>query len=481
MKLTGSHSQISSIPKMPTGIRGLDSILDGGLPVGRTILLSGGPGTGKTVLAVELLYRFALAGEPGILLTFEEKADQIRTNAIAMGMNIADLENEGKLKILHVDVPHGAIRTGDYDIKGLLAIIEGQRKALGAKRIVIDAIDMLMRIFGDPVREREEMYILHDYLRELAITVILTVKMNHAQEQVYPFLDFMADCVLSLDQRMQGQVRTRRMKVLKYRGSRFLSNEHPFVLSAGGVVFMPVSSLSLDYRPSRKKVTSGNAGLDVVLGGGYHSGTCVMVAGLSGSGKTMVACTFAQAACADGDKVLFVDFEVPLNIQTDLMLSVGIDLRTAMERGSLRMLNLLPESQGVEEHLLQILDSMESFQPDHVIIDAVSACRRMDSEEASFDFLLRLLTYCRERGMTCLLTNQVAGTEKPFGITRSDISSLMDTLVVLQYADNDGQVSRRLMVIKSRGVNHSMQYHQFTISDKGFDLVIGTDQRREQR
>ncbi len=458
------------IAKVATGVRGLDTALKGGLPVGRTILLSGGPGTGKTVLATELLWRRALAGEPGVFVSFEERAEDLRANAAAMGMDIAALEQAGQLSVVHVEVPHGAIRSGEFDIRGLLAFIEGHTRAVGATRIVLDALDVLMRIFGDPLREREEMYVLHQWLRERGLSVILTVKANPSGQQIYPFLDFMADCVLSLDQRMAGQVRTRRLTVLKFRGSDFLSNEHPYLLTSSGVVLMPVSSMDLAYEPSRIHISSGNDQLDAILGGGFLRGTSIVLAGATGTGKTTMVSTFTREVCRKGEKALYVGFEESREALVSEMLAVGIDLRPALETGALTVLTAFPESAGVEQHLLRVLDAVEELEPSHLVVDAISACRRMGSEHAAFDFLVRLITACREKGVTCIYTNQLARAERATEITGFDISSLADTLMLLEYVDDGRKLSRRLLVIKARGAKHSMRYHELRITEHGFSI-----------
>ncbi len=470
----------AGILKASTGVRGLDEILKGGLPVGRTTMLGGGPGTGKTVLAMELLYRWALADEPGVFVSFEERAEDLRANAAAMGLDVAALEADGKLAIVHADVPHGAVRSGEFDIKGLLAIIEGQARSLGARRIALDAIDVLMRIFGDPQQEREEMYVLHDWLRDRGMTVIFTVKADPSGRQVYPFLDFMADCVLFLDQRTEGQVRTRRLNVIKYRGSDFLSNEHPYILSPRGVVLMPVSCMSLEHEPPGGFVSSGHPELDTVLRGGYLRGTCVLLAGPSGSGKTTVACTFARAVCCNGEKLLYVGFEESEGALVSGMLSVGVDLRPALEEGALKVLTALPESVGIEQHLLRIYDAIDDFGPNHLVVDAMSACGRMGSEEAAFDFLVRLLTRCKERGVTSVFTNQLTEAERVAELSGLGISSLVDTLVLLAYESRGRQLTRSLLVVKSRGVDHSLSHHRFRITSRGLELDLsgeGADNR----
>lgn len=459
------------ITKTATGVCGLDDILFGGLPVGRTTLLCGGPGTGKTVLAVEFLHHGARAGEPGVFVSFEERTEDLRANAAAMGMHLAEMEQAGALRVVHAPVPHGAVRAGEFDIQGLLALLDAHTRETGANRLVLDAIDVLMRVFGNPDREREELYVLHDWLRDRGLTVLLTVKSAVAVAELYPFLDYMADCVLLLDQRMAQQVRTRRLNVVKYRGSDFLPNEYPFVLSDRGVVILPVSSVSLVQQATAERVSSGSDALDKVLGGGYFRGSSVLLAGPSGTGKTTLAFTFALAACRRGEKVLYVTFEESAESLDRAMRSVGLSMSEATRDGTFRVLTAMPESRGVEQHLLAIFDVIDAFEPDHLVVDAISACRRMGSEDAAFDFSLRLLTVCRERGITCVYTNQ---TDRPQGLmqmTAFDMSSLIDTLISLSYQDEGWALTRRLVVVKSRGSAHSMRYHTFEITSDGLELA----------
>ncbi|GAB6057595.1 circadian clock protein KaiC [Desulfonatronum parangueonense] len=462
----------SSIPKTPTGIRGLDEILHGGLPIGRTTIFNGKPGTGKTILALEFLYHGAMADEPGIFVSFEERAEDVRHNAAGMGMDIAALEAAGKMKVIHAELPHDAFRTGDFDCRGLLAQTEGYVRLLGARRVVLDAIDVLMWTFADPVREREEIYFIHNRLRDLGMTTVLTAKLGQDGERNYPFLDFMVDCVLLLDQRMSGQVRTRRLNVLKYRGSDFMGNEHPYVFSQNGIVLMPVTSVQLKQPFFGKRVTSGNDQIDALLGGGYKEGTCVLIAGPSGSGKTSLACTFAHAAGTRGEKVLYVDYEVSREALIDGMLSIGLDLKSITKDAErLRIMTTMPESDGVEGHLLRILMNIDQFKPQHLVLDAITASRRMGNERAAFDFLMRLMTECKNRGITCFYLNQTTGTESISQVSGIGLSSLVDTIIVLDYFLIDESLSRRLLVVKSRGSAHSHHYHQISMTNDGIILM----------
>ncbi|NLF30281.1 MAG: circadian clock protein KaiC [Planctomycetes bacterium] len=455
------------IEKVPTGIAGLDEVLLGGLPVGRTTLVGGGPGTGKTVLALEFLHRGALAGAPGVFVSFEERVNDLRANAGAMGMELSPLEAAGKLRLVHAAVPHDAVYAGQFDIQGLLAMLEGHTAAVGAGRLVIDAIDVLMRVFGDPDRERQELHILHQWLRDRGLTALLTAKAGGEGMRTYPFLDFMADCVLLLDQRIERQVRTRRLNVVKYRGSGFLSNEYPYVLSERGIVVMPISSASLRQAVVAERVSSGDAAFDALLGGGFQRGSCILLAGPSGAGKTTLAGIFVQAACRRGEGVLYVSFEEAATTLTGNLRSVGIDVQTPADAGMLQIVTALPEAMGVEQHLLRVYDAIESSDPRHIVIDAISACRRMGSEQAAFDFCARLVTTCKQRGITCLYTNQTSDPRDVVELTGLGLSSLVDTLIALPFHDDGQRLRRRMVVIKSRGSAHSTGYQDFAITDNG--------------
>ena len=460
----------ASIPKTPTRIRGLDDILAGGLPVGRITLFSGGPGAGKTGLSVEFLYRCAASGEPGVLVSFEERAEGLHANAAAMGMDTRDLEAAGRFKIVHAAIPRHAVASGDFDIQGLLAVLDGHARSIEATCIVIDAIDALMRVFGDPEREREELHALLDWFRTRGLTAVLTAKSDPSGRQIYPFLDYMADCVLYLDQRFEGQVRTRRLQVIKYRGSGFLPNEHPYIIGRGGFVFMPVSSTSLTNKALGEPISSGNESLDAILGGGYLRGACVLLSGASGTGKTTLACTFVRRACRNDERVLFIGLEQSEEALVAEMRSVGLDLTAHLKAGRLTILTAMPESAGVEFHLARFLDALADIRPRHLVVDAVSACRRMGSDKAAFEFLVRLLTACKDRGVTCFCTNQVADHLCPTEVGGIEIASLMDALIALKYAAGEREIRRRLLVIKSRGAAHSMRHHEMIISDAGVSL-----------
>jgi circadian clock protein KaiC len=468
-----SLTKTRELQKVATGIAGLDDVLNGGIPRGRTTLISGGPGSGKSVLSMEFLYRGALSGEPGMFITFEERATALRQSALSLGWDLSPLEKEGKFFLLEARVDPESVLSGTFNLKGLLAIIEGKATALGANRIVFDALDVLLRLFDDPVRERNELYALRDWLLDREMTAVLTVKALKETSNVarYEFLDFMADCVMYLDQRITEQINTRRLRVIKYRGSGFASNEHPFVITEAGITIIPLLAVGLQHRALRGKLSSGHPRLDSVLGGGCYRGSCILITGASGTGKTTLASTFVQAFCERGEKVIYMSFEESQESIISSMLSPGINLRPALNARSLRFLTAIPESMGTEEHLIRAFTAIEAFQPKHVVVDAISSCKRMGTEGGAFDYLMRLINTCKERGITIMLTNQASGLREEQEISGIGISSLVDTVILLRYNEVGGEINRTLLVMKSRGSQHSNQYREFLITDRGIDIV----------
>lgn len=461
------------VSRAATRVEGLDEVLHGGIPRGRTTLVSGGPGCGKSVLGLEFLHHAACDGEPGVFVTFEERADSVRRNARGFGWDLEALEQDDKLFLLEARVDPETIVSGEFDLSGLLGIVGGKAESIGAKRIVIDAIDVLLRLFDDPARERKELFALHNWLLDREMTAIMTVKAASDDDSLahYQFLDYMVDCVVRLDQRVLDQVTTRRLRVIKYRGSNFSRNEYPYVIDEGGLTLIPISDASLQHFKLGEYVSCGHQRLDTILGGGYRRGACVLISGTSGTGKTTLASTFVRTACQRGEKCLIVGFEESADVLTECMLSPGIDLRPAREAGTLQIQATMPESMGAEEHLIRVLKTINEYQPDHVVVDSISSCLRMGSEQAAFDFSMRLSNLCKQRGITCILTNQSEGFTDAHDISGIGISSLVDAVIFLRYIDVGGEINRMLLVMKSRGTKHSNQYREFLITDEGIDIA----------
>jgi len=469
----GRPHKSKKLPKVSTGIAGLDLVLGGGLPTGRVTLLSGGPGSGKTIMGLQFLLRGARVDQAGILVMFEERGTAVRQNAWSRGWNLARLEEENKLYLMDARLDPQAILSGEFSINALLAILDQRIKAMRAKLIVIDAVDTLLNLYDSPKRERLELYALHEWLLNRKLTTIMTNKIVSQEEgpSRYPFLDFMADCVIHVDQRVTNQIATRRLRVIKYRGSGYGRNEYPFIIDKNGINVAPITSNVLEHRPPGPKISSGDAKLDEILAGGYKCGTSILIAGTAGSGKTTMACVFTRAACLRGERVLYLNFEESPQAMISNMLSPGLALQPLINKGTLLIRSYLPEAMGVEEHLLHALKDLDGFRPQHIAVDAISACKRMGSDQAAFEYLMRLLNACKERGITCIFVSQTSGLDIAQDISGIGISSLIDTVVLLRRLPIDGVIVRELIVMKTRGSKHSEQPHEFRITDSGIDLV----------
>ncbi len=461
------------IPKVATNITGLDEVLEGGIPTEALTLLLGGPGTGKTVLGLEFLVRCGQAGRPGVLLTFEETEVALRRIALSFGWDLADLEARHRLAIISARIQPDAVLSGDFDLHGILALLSRRIEDVKAQQVVIDAPDVLLRLLSDVSKERAQLQALYEWLSAKGMTALMTVKRDaHLDGRPrYEFLEYMADCVISLDQRISDQIATRRLRVTKYRGSSFSRNEYPFSITNAGVWIVPVTRADLQHRSLGENLASGVTGLDGILGGGYRRNSCTLISGGSGTGKTTFVCSFVMSAIAKGQRVLFLDYEESWDALVSCMTSTGIDLSSAHGSGNLRFVSAMPESQGIEEHLVQAMREIEEFEPDHLVLDAISACRRMGSANAAFDYLLRLIDHCKRRRITALLTNLTSAAEGRNEVTGIDLSSVIDTVILLRNTETGNRFVRDLVVLKSRGRAHSHRVHTFRITDRGIEIV----------
>lgn len=463
-----SQFQRPTLKKVPTYIPGFDEVLHGGLPLGRSSLIIGGPGTGKTVFGLEFLYNNALHGKSGIFVSFEESVDAIRANSSFMSWDLARQERNGKLLLFTPRLEKDIIISGEFNISGLLSILSGTRKQMGASVIVLDAIDILLRIMDNPRLERDELFTLHDWLLKQDLTAVLTLK---ASEQMlgeqYSFLEYLTDCVVRLDQRVLDQVTTRRLRIVKYRGSAYGTNEYPYVIDNEGVTFVPISSLSLEHQRLGPFISSGIPIFDQLLGGGFRTASVTLVSGEAGAGKTSFVCSFAKAAAERGERILYITFEESEEALVSSMLSPGIDLRPALKSQNLRIMPIMPEAMGSELHLIMIMRELERFHPSCIILDAVSALVRMGNN-TSFDFLIRMTNLCRNKGITTIMTNQLEDAQQT--LTGFGFSSLLDTIVILDYVRGTGEVNRVLHVVKSRGAHHSNEFREYQITDHGIEI-----------
>ena len=472
-----NNSQETSTPvavleKAATHIPGLDDILEGGLPRGRTTIVNGGAGSGKTLLSLEFLYRGALAGEPGIFVGFEESAAQLRQSAASLGWDLAALERDGGLFLLDGRIKPDVLASGEFSLKGLLAAVSGKQREMGTRRIVIDALEVLLRLFETPQQARNEMHALNDWLQLSGLTAILTVRPpSSGGPSVYEeFFDSMGDCLIRMDGRVLDQVTTRRLRVVKYRGSDTGRNEYPYVITAKGLDIAPISTVGLRHKPLGEKIPTGVSRLDEILDG-YRRASCILVAGLQGVGKTILASSFVDCMCWRGEKALYIGFEESEAALVGNVSSAGLNIEPHIASGRLTFLTNYPEAMGAEEHYFRALTRIEEFSPRHVVVDAISACERMGGKRAAFDYLMRLLNACKERGITVFFLNQLSGTADFMETSGNDISSLMDTVIFLKYIQISGETNRVLQVLKARGSRHGNQTYEYIICDDGIRIV----------
>jgi len=375
--------------------------------------------------------------------------------------------------VMAAKVDPDMVLVGDFNLQGLLAIIGGKAKAMGAKRIVIDAIDVLLRLFDDPRRERNEMYMLHDWLKNEQLTSLLTVKTSQPEISAarFAFLDFMVEAVIHLDHRVTNQVATRRLRVMKYRGSGFGMNEYPYVITSDGISVISTTRQALTNLPMGDKFSTGIARLDEIINGGFRRNSSIMIAGNSGTGKTTLASIMVQAASERGEKSLYISFEESEISLVDSMRSPGLDLAALIRSGNLRVLTAMPESMGAEEHLIRIVKVLDIFQPEYLTMDATSSCSRMGTEKDAFDFIMRLTSICKTRGITCILIKQTKGIHESDEISGNGFSSILDAILFMRYSVIGGEINRMLNLMKIRGSSHSNQYREYQITDDGIDIL----------
>lgn len=462
----------TALPKARTGISGLDDVTGGGLPRGRPTLICGPAGCGKTLLAIEFIMRGILeSDEPGVFVSFEESTDDLAANVASMGFDLRRMEAEGRLVLDHIAVAGTQAESGDWGLEGLLLRLGASIDAVGATRVVIDTIEVLFGAFDDENRLRAELRRLFARLKDRGVTSVITAERGDGTLTRHGIEEYVADCVIVLDHRVDEQNSTRRLRILKYRGSVHGTNEYPFLIGEAGVSVLPITALGLIHEVSSARVSTGVARLDAMLGGegGYFKGSSVLVSGTAGTGKSTLAAQFCEAACAAGDRSLYFAFEESEAEIVRNMASVGIDLARWRDAGLLQFSCARPSHFGLEAHLVSMQRAVTDFSPSVVVMDPVSDLLRIGSEAEVSSMLTRQIDFLKARGITVLFTKLDAGTAR--NLDEQRVASLVDTWLSLKVMEGNGEHNRVLYVLKARGMAHSNQIREFLLTDEGIELA----------
>jgi circadian clock protein KaiC len=461
------------ISKCPTGITGLDQITEGGLPKGRPTLLCGTAGCGKTILAMEFLVRGATQfDEPGVFMAFEETDKELSQNVASMGFDLPALCARKKIVVDYVRVERSEIEeSGEYDLEGLFIRLESAINAIGAKRVVLDTVESLFAGFANTSILRAELRRLFRWLKSKGVTALITTESGDGKLTRHGIEEYVADCVILLDHRVEDQSSVRRLRVVKYRGTTHGTNEYPFLIGETGLSVLPLSSLKLEHKAPTHRISTGVPRLDTMLGGkGFYRGTSVLVSGGAGTGKSSLAAHFVQAACQRGERSLYMASEQSTDEVIRNMRSIGIDLEPWLHRGLLRFYAARPGAFGLEKHLVTIHDLVTAFNPKVVVIDPITNFASMGSYSEVKSMVTRLVELFKSRLITAMFTSLSSG-DASSETSEIGVSSQMDAWLLLRDLECNGERNRGLYVLKSRGMAHSNQIREFVLSDHGLQLL----------
>jgi len=465
-------TQNSGIAKCPTGIRGLDEIIFGGLPRGRPTLLCGGTGCGKTLLAMEFIVRgIREFNEPGVFMAFEETADELAANVASLGFDLPALERRKKFAIDYVRIERSEIEEiGHYNLEGLFVRLAHMIHKVGAKRVALDSLEALFAGLSNEAVLRGELRRLFRWLKDQRVTAVITAEQGQNTLTRHGIEEYVSDCVILLNHRMINQVATRHLRVVKYRGSAHGTDEYPTMIDETGLRVLPISSLGLDYGVTKERVSTGVKALDATFGfKGYFRNSSVLISGTAGTGKSSLAASFAEAACRHGERCLYIAYEeAPAQIIRN-MASIGLDLSHWVGNGRLQFHAVRPTYYGLEQHLVAIHKRLEEFRPTAVVMDPLTNLTPIGTAPEITAMLTRLVDFLKRRGITAIftsLTDAQRGQEQ----TSAGVSSLMDTWLLLRQVENNDDRKRLLYILKSRGMAHSSQVREFLLTDKGIQF-----------
>jgi circadian clock protein KaiC len=471
--ISKSVSSPAGLQKTPAGIQGLDDITGGGLPQGRPTIVCGGPGCGKTMLGIEFLVRGATQfNEPGVLMAFEETPEELTANVASLGFDLAALVEQEKLYLEYVHIERSEIQeSGEYDLEGLFIRLGHAIDSVGAKRVVLDTLEALFSGFSNEGILRAEIRRLFRWLKDKGVTTVITAERGDGALTRFGLEEYVSDCVILLDHRVTEQRTTRRLRVVKYRGTVHGTDEYPFLIDEHGISVIPISSFALEHHASTERISSGIPDLDALLESkGYYRGTTVLVSGTAGSGKTSMAAHFAAETCKRGERCLYLAFEESAGQVLRNMRSIGIDLDSHIQKGLLQFRATRPTQHGLESHLVEIHKLVEQFKPNVVIVDPITNLISTGNETEVKAMLMRLIDYLKENQITALFTS-LTSAGSAAEQTEVGISSLIDTWILFREMEVEGERNRGLYVVKSRGMAHSNQIREFLLTSEGVKLV----------
>ncbi|MHA6687250.1 circadian clock protein KaiC [Mesorhizobium sp. A556] len=460
------------ISRSPTGIDGFDDLTLGGLPTGRPTLVCGAAGCGKTLFASTFLVHGAReCDEPGVFVTFEERPIDLINNVASLGFGLDKLIADNKIYIEHIAIdPAELAEIGEYDLEGLFIRLQMAVEQVGAKRVVLDTIESLFSAFTNPAILRAEIRRLFDWLKERGLTTVITAERGEGTFTRSGLEEYVSDCVILLDHRVESQISTRRMRIVKYRGTAHGTNEYPFLIDEDGFSVLPISSIGLNHTVSDERISSGISDLDAMLsGGGFHRGSSILISGVAGSGKSSAAASFIDASCQRGEKALYFSFEESALQTARNMRSIGIDLQRWMKNDLLRYVAARPTLYGLEMHLAIMVREVVKFQPKLVVLDPVSAFVAPNDTTEVQAMLLRMVDFLKAKGITAVFTH-LAHAKGEETQTEAGLSSMMDAWILLLNRESNGEFNRELYLLKARGMQHSNQVREFAMSEKGIEL-----------
>lgn len=477
MSANKKQKKVSSIIpvllKTPTGISGLDEITGGGLPKGRPTLVAGDAGCGKTLMSLEFIVKGALNyNEPGVFMAFEERAEELATNVASLGFDLEQLQKDKMIRLDHVHIEKSEIEeTGEYDLDGLFIRLGYAIDSIGAKRVVLDTIENLFSGLNNQAVLRAELRRLFHWLKEKGVTAVITAERGEGSLTREGLEEYVSDCVILLDHRIINQISTRRLRIVKYRGSIHGTNEYPFLIDDDGISVLPVTSLKLEKAVTSGRISSGINALDHMLGGkGFYKGSSILVSGTAGTGKTSLAAYFANQACSEGKKCIYFAFEESPNQIIRNMRSINVDLEKHVKKGLLKFHASRPTLYGLEMHLVAIYKLIKNFKPEVVILDPITNLITVGSVSEVKSMLVRLIDFLQEEQVTVMFTaltlNNIVNEQ-----TDEGVSSLVDAWLLVRDIEFNGERNRGMYIMKSRGMKHSNQIREFIITDNGLDLV----------